>query len=108
MVTRPLRPNGPADPHQVGLHPEGLAPRVLNFDPPLSLAPGDYLDYQCTHDNGVTRTVRRCGDSETDRNCTPGEPIPVTFGLTAQDEMCLLTGLVYSRQAVGFGPTTIR
>jgi hypothetical protein len=70
-------------------------PRVLNFEPPLSLAPGDYIEYQCTHDNGVTRTVRRCGDSTYDRNCVPGEPIPVRFGVTAQDEMCFLTGLVY-------------
>jgi hypothetical protein len=70
-------------------------PRILNFDPPLSLAPGDWIELQCTHDNGVTREVRRCGDAETDRGCTPGEPMPVTFGITAQDEMCLLTGLVY-------------
>jgi hypothetical protein len=70
-------------------------PRVLNFDPPLVLAPGDYLEYQCTHDNGVTREVRRCGDSYLDAGCTPGEPLPVRFGVTAQDEMCFLTGLVY-------------
>jgi hypothetical protein len=70
-------------------------PRILNFDPPFSLAPGDYIEYQCTHDNGVTRTVRRCGDAVTDRGCTPGDAIPVQFGVTAQDEMCLLTGLVY-------------
>jgi hypothetical protein len=70
-------------------------PRVLNFEPPLSLAPGDWIEFQCTHDNGVTRAVRRCGDAETDAGCTAGEPIPVRFGITAQDEMCLLTGLVY-------------
>ena len=70
-------------------------PRILNFDPPLTLPPGDYIEYQCTHDNGVTREVRRCGDAEHDKNCTPGEPIPVTFNVTAQDEMCLLVGLVY-------------
>jgi hypothetical protein len=39
--------------------------------------------------------VRRCGDAAGDRGCTPGEPIPVTFGVTAQDEMCFLTGLYY-------------
>jgi hypothetical protein len=70
-------------------------PRILNFEPPLSLAPGDYIEYQCTHDNGVTRPVRRCGDSYLDKNCTPGEPVPVRFNVTAQDEMCFLTGLVY-------------
>jgi len=24
-------------------------PRVLNLEPPLALAPGDYIEYQCTH-----------------------------------------------------------
>lgn len=70
-------------------------PRILNFDPPLTLATGDYIEYQCTQDNGVTRPVRRCGDAAHDKNCTPGEPIPVQFNLTAQDEMCLLVGLEY-------------
>jgi hypothetical protein len=58
------------------------------------LASGDYIEYQCTHDNGVTRPVR-CGDAEHDKNCTPREPIPVEFNVTAQDEMCFLLGLVY-------------
>lgn len=70
-------------------------PRVLDFEPPLALAPGDYIEYQCTHDNGVSREVRRCGDAAGDKNCTEGDPVPVTFGVTAQDEMCFLTGLVY-------------
>ncbi len=70
-------------------------PHILNFDPPLSLAPGDYIEFQCTHDNGVARTARRCGDAPSDKNCTPGDEMPVTFGVTAQDEMCFLTGLVY-------------
>jgi len=70
-------------------------PRVVNFEPAMALAPGDYIEFQCTHDNGVTRPVRRCGDADHDVGCTPGDPIPVTFGVTAQDEMCFLTGLVY-------------
>lgn len=70
-------------------------PRVLDFEPAMTLAPGDYIEFQCTHDNGVTRPVRRCGDSNRDAGCTPGDPVPVTFGVTAQDEMCFLTGLVY-------------
>jgi hypothetical protein len=70
-------------------------PRILNPDPPIVLQPGDYLEYQCTHDNGVTRAVRKCGDSYLDKNCTPGDPMPVVFNVTAQDEMCLLTGLLY-------------
>jgi hypothetical protein len=70
-------------------------PRVLNPDPPIVLQPGDYIEYQCTHDNGVTRPVRKCGDSYLDKNCTEGEPVPIVFNVTAQDEMCLLTGLLY-------------
>ena len=70
-------------------------PRVLNLEPPLTIAPGDWLEYQCIQDNGVSRPQRLCGDSPHDAGCTPGSPVPVTFGVTAQDEMCLLTGLVY-------------
>jgi hypothetical protein len=70
-------------------------PRIVNLEPPLTLAPGDYIEYQCTHDNGVTRDVRRCGDAPSDKGCTIGAEMPVTFGVTAQDEMCFLTGLVY-------------
>ena len=58
--------------------------------------PGDWFEYECEHDNGVTRPVRRCGDSPNDANCTPGEPVPVKFGVTSVDEMCLLTGLFYT------------
>jgi len=70
-------------------------PRVLNPDPPIVLQPGDYIEYQCTHDNGVTRPVRKCGDSYLDTGCTEGDPVPLRFNVTAQDEMCLLTGLLY-------------
>jgi hypothetical protein len=70
-------------------------PSLFYYDPPLVLAPGDYIEYECEHDNGVTRPVRRCGDSPNDKNCTPGEPITVRFGLTSVDEMCLLVGHYY-------------
>lgn len=71
-------------------------PAILEFASPYVLAPGDYLEYQCDYDNGVTRPVRRCGDSRFDTGCTPGEPRAVTFGTTAQDEMCFLTGFYYT------------
>jgi hypothetical protein len=71
-------------------------PNILSFDPPYTLAPGDHLDFECQWDNGITRAVRRCGDAVSDRNCTPGDPRPVTFGVTAQDEMCYLTGFYYT------------
>src|SRR6185295_9932896 len=70
-------------------------PPTLRYDPPLVLRPGDYIEYECEHDNGVTRTVRRCGDSPYDRNCTPGEPITLRFGVTSVDDMCLLVGAYY-------------
>jgi hypothetical protein len=70
-------------------------PAILNFDDPYVLAPGEYIDYQCEWDNGVSREVRRCGDSVADAGCTPGDPIPLRFGLTSQDEMCYLVGFYY-------------
>jgi hypothetical protein len=71
-------------------------PAILQFPDPYVLAPGDYIEYQCDYDNGVDRPVRRCGDSRFDSGCTPGDPVPVTFGQTAQDEMCFLTGFYYT------------
>jgi hypothetical protein len=71
-------------------------PAILHFAPPIVLQPGDWFEYECEHDNGVSRAVRRCGDSPADTNCTPGDPVPVKFGVTSVDEMCLLTGLYYT------------
>ena len=71
-------------------------PASFDYDPPLVLQPGDYIEYECEHDNGVTRPVRRCGDSPNDSGCTPGEPIASKFGLTSLDEMCLLVGMYYT------------
>lgn len=70
-------------------------PAILNFAEPWVLATDDWIDFECEWDNGVTRPVRRCGDSPYDTGCTPGDPVPVTFGVTAQDEMCFLTGLYH-------------
>ena len=71
-------------------------PAILDFDDPLVLAPNDFIDYQCEWDNGITRPVRRCGDAAGDVGCMPGEPRAVTFGITAQDEMCFLVGFYYT------------
>jgi len=72
-------------------------PAILEFDDdPYTLAPDDFIDYECEWDNGITRPVRRCGDSAHDTGCTPGDPKAVTFGLTAQDEMCYLVGFYYT------------
>jgi hypothetical protein len=62
-------------------------PIFREFDPPLVLAPGDWIDYECLHDNGVTRPVRRDGF---------GNPIPLVFGVTTDDEMCTLNGEFYT------------
>jgi hypothetical protein len=61
-------------------------PIFRHLDPPFVLAPGDHIDYECLHDNGVTRAVKRDA---------AGNPIPVTFGLTTDDEMCTLNGQYY-------------
>jgi hypothetical protein len=62
-------------------HPTGRP-----FDPPLRLAPGEHVDYECLHDNGVERPVRRAAD---------GSPTDLVFGISAEDEMCILTGSYY-------------
>jgi hypothetical protein len=57
------------------------------FNRPYLLAPGDWFDYECLEDNGVTRPVRR------DAN---GNPTTLIFGVSAEDEMCILVGSYYS------------
>jgi hypothetical protein len=57
------------------------------FNPPLVIAPGDWIDYECLHDNGVTRPVRRNG---------AGDPTTLFFGVTTEDEMCTLNGEYYT------------
>ena len=47
------------------------------------LAPGDYIDYECLEDNGVTRPVRRDA---------AGNPATLVFGVSVEDEMCILVG----------------
>jgi len=71
-------------------------PAIRNLDDPMVLAPDDFIDFECEWDNGVTREVRRCGDSPYDTDCTPGDPVASHFGITAQDEMCFLTGFYYT------------
>jgi hypothetical protein len=56
------------------------------FSPPLVIPPGDWIDYECLHDNGVTRPVKRdAGDN----------PTTLLFGVTTDDEMCTLNGEYY-------------
>jgi hypothetical protein len=61
-------------------------PNARHFDPPLVLAPGDWLDYECLYDNGVTRPVRTNGS---------GNPTNLVFGVTTEDAMCIVTGTYY-------------
>jgi hypothetical protein len=62
-------------------------PQARSFDPPFMLAPADYIDFECLHDNGVTRPQRVDA---------LGNPVTLTFGLTTDDEMCVLNGLYYT------------
>jgi hypothetical protein len=63
-------------------------PIFRQFVPPLVLNPGDWIDYDCLHDNGVTRPVRRDA---------AGNPTTLTFGVTTEDEMCTLNGEFYTQ-----------
>jgi hypothetical protein len=47
---------------------------------------GTWTDFECLHDNGVERPLR------TD---AAGNAVPLTFGLGAEDETCVLTGTYY-------------
>jgi hypothetical protein len=60
-------------------------PSSRPFVPPHALAPGDWFDFECLHDNGVNRPVRSSG----------GYPLTLVFGVSAEDEMCILTGTYY-------------
>ncbi|HJQ85528.1 MAG TPA: hypothetical protein VKA21_15680, partial [Candidatus Binatia bacterium] len=62
-------------------HPGGRT-----FEPPFVLEPGDWFDYECLYDNGVTRPVRR-DDA--------GNPRNLTFGVSTEDAMCVLVGAYY-------------
>ena len=62
-------------------------PLVVLYDPPLVLAPGDWIDYECLHDNGVTRPVKLDAF---------GKPTHLRFGVTTDDEMCILPGVYYT------------
>jgi hypothetical protein len=61
-------------------------PIFRHIDPPFVLAPGDYINFECLHDNGVTRPLKRDG---------AGNPITLVFGVTTDDEMCTLNGQYY-------------
>ena len=60
-------------------------PLQVEYTPPLVLAPGDWFDYECLHDNGVTRPVKTIG----------GAPAHLRFGVTTDDEMCILPGVYW-------------
>jgi hypothetical protein len=61
-------------------------PIFREFVPPIVLNNGDWIDYECLHDNGVTKPVRRDG---------AGNPTTLVFGTTTEDEMCTLNGEFY-------------
>jgi len=63
-------------------HPGGVG-----FDPAFVLSPGDWFDYECLDDNGVSKPVRRDA---------AGNPTALTFGVITEDAMCILTGAHYT------------
>ena len=64
------------DTQQVYESTEWDDPVASYFKPPLRLRAGDGLRYTCTHAN-------------TDRN------VPLQFGFTSEDEMCIMFGYYY-------------
>jgi hypothetical protein len=62
-------------------------PIFREFVPPIVLNHGDWIDYECLHDNGVTKPVRRDAF---------GNPTTLVFGTTTEDEMCTLNGEFYT------------
>ncbi|HEV7731223.1 MAG TPA: hypothetical protein VGR62_03630 [Candidatus Binatia bacterium] len=62
-------------------------PIFREFVPPIVLNPGDWIDYECLHDNGVTKPVRKDAS---------GNPTTLRFGVTTEDEMCTLNGEFYT------------
>lgn len=63
-------------------------PIFREFVPPIVLNHGDWIDYECLHDNGVSRPVRRDA---------AGNPTTLVFGVTTEDEMCTLNGEFYTQ-----------
>ena len=61
-------------------------PNTRLFTPALVVPPGGYFDYECEYDNGVTRPVRLNGS---------GDPTDLIFGVSADDAMCIVTGIYY-------------
>jgi hypothetical protein len=57
-------------------HPQGRS-----WWPSFVMPPGGVIDYECLHDNGVERPVRLD---------PAGNPTAVRFGISAEDEMCIL------------------
>lgn len=62
-------------------HPIGVL-----FAPPFVLGAGDWIDYECLHDNGVSRPLKLDA---------AGNPTTLAFGVTTDDEMCILPGSYY-------------
>ena len=61
-------------------------PNTRLFTSPYVLPPGDYIEYECYYDNGVTKPVRRD---------TNGNPTNLIFGVSVEDAMCIVTGSYY-------------
>lgn len=57
------------------------------FDPPFVLQPSEWIDYECLEDNGVTRPLKLDAF---------GNPTDLRFGVTTDDEMCVLPASYYT------------
>ena len=69
-------------------------PYVLGFPSPLWIPQNDVIHYECTHDNGFSNP------NDVKRN-TNGIPAKLHFGLSADDEMCIMPGLYFVPAVAG-------
>ena len=63
----------------------GAYRRFHRFSPPYALAPGDWLDYECSRQRRHPAAPPR----------RLGQPITIAFVRQCRDEMCILTGQYY-------------
>ena len=69
-------------------------PYVLGFPAPLWIPQNDVIHYECTHDNGFSNP------NDVKRNSN-GIPAKLHFGLSADDEMCIMPGLYFVPAVAG-------
>ena len=69
-------------------------PTRLDFDPPMWVPYGGVIHYECVHDNGFSNPA------DVKRNAL-GIPTALKFGLSANEDMCIMPGLYFVPAVAG-------